>query len=519
MVCKKCGKENNEGFLFCIECGCKLEESNEVKSNLNVITNMQSGNNNGNSNALTNKSSKSSKKGLKVFIIGGIGILICLIILLCLVIGKSKSSKNSPFSDDGLIRIEKDEKYGYINTNGKFVIEPRYSSASEFYGKYAVVYEENNDGYEYVAHLIDKEGNVVLTVDRYATIKYNDEYDIWVIDNKLYNGSLKQITNDNIEVSYEGEGYLRWIDNTKKQGGIMNVSGKKLYTYNFKTKETYIGLDVSDNDDILKERYCRITVDNKKYAIVNCDTGKVVYDFTDYYISLEDNNIFEFSDKDSYNTQFYVYVQNDKIIYQTENADYELDDYYINRGYIEIEDEDSYKVISYIDVKEGKIVKEKPEYSSDESSSLSDWEIKSGLTEIKCNYNYGLKKGDKIVVACEWDDFEYLSIPVYEYLESKGKPYILGEKDSKTYLINVKNGKIDGEFNSTSVYDNGSSTFIYYTDKDTNKKIIYNLATNKSLVLEDYDDFDIYSNYITVEVGKKINYYNTNLKLIYSIEK
>ena len=59
MVCKKCGKENNEGFLFCTECGSKLEESNEVKSNLNVITNMQSGNNNGNSNALTNKSSNS----------------------------------------------------------------------------------------------------------------------------------------------------------------------------------------------------------------------------------------------------------------------------------------------------------------------------------------------------------------------------------------------------------------------------------------------------------------------------
>lgn len=504
MVCKKCGKENKDGALFCTGCGSKFDDNNSVKIELKE------------NKSLTNKS---SKKGLKIFIVASIVVLIGIVIFLCFFMGKSKNNKSSIFSDDGLIKVEKNEKYGYINTSGKLVIEPKYSKASDFYGKYAIVDEKNNETGDYVTSLIDTKGNVVLTVDKYATIKYNSEYDLWIIDKKLYDGNLKQLTDDNTEVDYVEDGYFRWVDDTKKQGGIMNASGKKLYTYNFKAGESYINIEVSDNENILKENYCRVNIENKRYAIVNCDTGKVVYDFTDYFITLEDNNIFEFSDKDSYKTQFYLYVQNDKVIYQTKNKDYELDDYYIDRGYIEIEDEEEYEVISYIDVKEGKVVKEKPDYSSEESLSLSDWEIKSGLTEIKCNSNYGLKKGDKIVIECGWSDFEYLSIPVYEYLESKGKPYVLGEKDSKTYLINVKTGKIDGELNSTYIYDSSSSTFVYYTDRDTNKKVIYNLSTNKSLVLEKYDDYDIYSNYITIEVDKKINYYNTDLKLIYSTEK
>ena len=37
------------------------------------------------------------------------------------------------------IVVKKDGKYGYINTKGKFVIEPVFESASNFNGNYAIV--------------------------------------------------------------------------------------------------------------------------------------------------------------------------------------------------------------------------------------------------------------------------------------------------------------------------------------------------------------------------------------------
>ena len=503
MLCNKCGHNNEDGTIFCIKCGNKL-----VNESQDIVSEKQ-----------TDRVNK-SKKGIKIFIILGIALVVIIAILLFIFFGKSKESK-SVFNEDSLIKIEKNGKYGYINSNGKIVIEPKYSSASDFYGKYAVVRENIKSAYgeSEVYEIIDGKGNVILTPKSYYSVDYITDLDVWVIDDRLYNSELKPISAEGIEVDYEEEGYFSWEDSVKKQGGIMNASGKKTYTYNFKSGEDYIGIDVSENDPILKDRYCRITVDNEKYAIVNCDNGKVIYDYTDKYISLEDDNIFEISDKDSYKTLFSLYIQGDKVLYQTENGNIELYGGYVDNGYISVYDNNEYKYIAYIDIKEGKVVSERPTNSSYENSSLNEWEIKTGITEFECNYKYGLKKDDKILVECGWDDIDYLSLPLYEYLESKGKSYVLGEKDSKMYLINIKNGKVIDEFNSSSVYDSSSSTFLYYTDKDTKKKVIYNLATNKSLVLDDHDDYDIYSNYVTVESGNKINYYNTDLKLIYTIEK
>jgi len=546
MVCNKCGKENQEGTVFCINCGNRLDvqantNNAEVTSQpeINTVNNVDINQNDSVNNIDTNTNNfdtnyqtslnnignnlpNKPKRGFnKRILFIGIIVLVLIGVGLFFLLFKSSKQTNNLFNENNLIKIENNGMYGYINSNGKIVIEPKYSSASDFYGKYALVRENIKSAYgESEAYeIIDAKGNVIVTPKSYYSVEYLADLDVWVIDDRLYNSELKPISEEGVEVDYGEEGYFSWNDRVKKQGGIMNASGKKTYTYNFKSGEDYIGIDVSENDPILKERYCRITVDNEKYAIVNCDTGKVIYDYTDKYISLEDDNIFEVSDKDSYKTLFSLYIQGDKILYQTENGNIELYGGYVDNGYISVHDNNKYEYIAYIDIKEGKVVSERPTNSSYEYSSLNEWEIKTGITEFECNYKYGLKKGDKILVECGWDDIDYLSLPLYEYLESKGKSYVLGEKDSKMYLINPKNGKVVAEFNSSSVYDSSSSTFLYYTDKDTKKKVIYNLATNKSLVLDDHDDYDIYSNYITVESGNKINYYNTDLKLIYTIEK
>lgn len=502
MKCRKCGTENELDTVYCISCGNKLDKKSNDKTKEKKV-----------------KNTNNSKKNKLIILLPVIVVLLVIAIILVNIIKKNTNdSELATLFDSNLIKIKENEKYGYINSNGKVVINPKYDEATDFYGNYAVVEEKvNEDGKETnVYEIIDTKGNVKITTNYSSDIEYISKYNVWIINDQLYNSSLKKISSDNVEVDYEDDGYLSWVNNTNNTAGIMNTSGKVTYTYKFTGSEHYLGVDPSEVDDNLKDKYCRITIDNDKYAIVNCETGKVIYDYTDKYISNEDSNIFEISEHDTYKTLFVLYIQNDKIVYQSENGNIELKDYYIKNGYITIYDKKEYEDKGYIDIKVGKITDTKPSYSSSDSDNLSDWEEYTGLTKFSCTVGYGLMKNDKISLPCEWTTLDFFKLSLYEYLESKGKPYIMAKKDGKMYLINAKNGKTVEEFNTSSIYDYYDSTFIYYTDNTTSKVVVYNLITGKSLTFDKNTSVKAYPNYITVKQNNKLNYYNTDLKLIYT---
>ena len=106
---------------------------------------------------------------------------------------------------------------------------------------------------------------------------------------------------------------------------------------------------------------------------------------------------------------------------------------------------------------------------------------------------------------------------------SKKQDLVLLEKDDVTTLFNLKNKKELVSFDSTSVYDYSTSTFIkatIYGDGYTKKNIIiYNILSGKSMTFEADKDVSIYSNYIVVEEDDSDIYYNTNLEQIYVAKK
>ena len=66
-----------------------------------------------------------------------------------------------------------------------------------------------------------------------------------------------------------------------------------------------------------------------------------------------------------------------------------------------------------------------------------------------------------------------------------------------------------------------NSTFIveesgWYDDLDD--KLVYNILTGKTLEVDDDDYINVYSNHITVSDDGDIEYYNTDLELIYTVE-
>ncbi len=77
---------------------------------------------------------------------------------------KNFANLNSIFDPKKPIVVKNNEKYGYITSDGKTMIEPQYNSADDFYGDYALVSVDNpnKDSYNKTLYeIIDKKGSMI----------------------------------------------------------------------------------------------------------------------------------------------------------------------------------------------------------------------------------------------------------------------------------------------------------------------------------------------------------------------
>lgn len=420
-------------------------------------------------------------------------------------ITKEEEFLNNIYNQDQLIRIKKNDKYGYIDSKGKIKIKIKYDEASNFIGKYALVKEDKK------YKIINEQGQTKLKSNN--KIEYVDSIQYWIVDYKLYNTKLEQISNDNLKVKSTNKSYLIWSDLNSEEIGIMNSKGEKTYSYKLEDKESYINVQ-SIEDETSKENYCIINIDNKKYAILNCETGEEIYEYQENKIVLKENNIYEVISQKSNEVIESIYINKNKIVYSAKSN--ESLKYY--GTYIQIRDASKpyNERYSYLIVKNDKITTTRPE-----TNKINTWEELTNYKKISCQNQtlYGLTYKEKEILECNWQDIQYFNINLYKYLKYQNKNYILGKKDDKWQIINLNNEKVIKKFNTTSIVTNENSTFIYYKDKKTSERTIYNLLTKKTLsVKEDQNSINLYQNYITVKdkENKELRYYNNNLKLIYT---
>lgn len=435
-----------------------------------------------------------------VKIVGG-ALVACLLLFIFIIKGDNKY-EGLTIDENALIIVKDDGKYGYINNNGKVIIKPQYEQASSFNGNYAVV----SDGEKY--KLIDKKGKVKFEVDYASKIKYVSDYNVWIIEDTLYNSKLKRISKKGVTVTYEKYGILKWKNADKKTTGIMNYKGKVLYSTKLEDDSSYLSVsnvltDV-DNDINVKNKYCLINISGKKYAILNCNNGKSIYKMTENTINNTTGTIFEIVDKEKELVEKIIILKN-KIVYRTDSKDSTIKN--MNNYYI-IDDD------KYISKTTGKKITKKPS-DLDEDYDASSAELYLNYKKYQCENSYGIKKGNKVTVKCEWDRIKFFDIVTTRYLKSKNKYYALAKKDDKYYLINIKNGKKIAEFNTDSISTYSTSMFITYKDSKENKKYVYNLVTKKSKEFNTDSVISLYQNYFTIK-DDKTEYYNSKFKMIYS---
>jgi len=479
-----------------------------------------------------------SKKGVsKKNILIILAVLIVAVGVLTFFYFKNKSNNtevklSAIFDPDKPILVKNDYKYGYIDSKGKIIIEPKYISAENFYNDYAVVKIQNPknlDLYtENIYQVIDRKGNVMISSEDYNEPLFVEEYNVWLINNMLYNSKLKPITNMNMVVEYVSNGYFAYEDIVNNTSGIIDTSGKVVFSSNLSS--IYIKVNTSEYSD---EVYASITSygDSEVDAIVSLNNGKTLYSLDnpkDEYISDEGNGIFYFYNQnidDGYSNRTWLYFYNNELAYQVNKAD-NLEIYDYENQILEIDFGYSYETLGktkryeYYDVKNQKVLTEAPNYSNDYDEELDLVEATYGYKEFYNNGRYGLISGDRIVLPCEYDDVEFLNKALFDYMKQvHKKELVLLEKDEKTVLYDLTKQEVVTTFDYTNVNDYEYSTFLtvnIYDEYSVERQIVYNILSGKSITVDEDASLRVGSNYITFyNDNDELLWFNNNLEQIY----
>lgn len=433
---------------------------------------------------------------------------------------KNKTLKNTVadviYNPEDFIAVKTNGLFGFINTKGEMVIEPQYERATDFYNGYASVVapKKGKNGYDSY-QLIDKEGKVKFALDasQNASIDHLENGN-WLIGKKIYDSTLKQLTSDDAQV-FKGSGnYFVWVE--KGKTGIMDLNGNITYTAGKSMDINILGIDSSNYDNNLKDQYCAVRIQdskmNEKSAIVNCETGKVVYDYVDKFITTTRDNIFTIEDKNN-NFEKSVYILNDKISYET---DYKDASFSLGYSVFTIHDKDNKTI--YLDADTGETLKD----SQDTRKKLPDYYTEQGYTLKKCvdeeGTSYGIEKDKKEILPCNgWVYFQTFKEPFVNYLNKEGKDYIFAYKDFKHYLIDLKTSQVINEFDVGYIYPSSGPIVRIEFTKDGYDNELYNVLNGKSIKTNEYNVYT-YSNYSTIRENGKVKYYNEDLELIYEGE-
>ena len=171
--------------------------------------------------------------------------------------------------------------------------------------------------------------------------------------------------------------------------------------------------------------------------------------------------------------------------------------------------------------KKGKEVDKSTLEEKDEYEDESDLtELKYGFKEFESSYKYGIISGDKILIQSKYEGVEFLAYAPFLYMkEVKNKELALFETENEYILMNVRNAKEVAKFDADYVGMSQTSSFLKFSQYETDKYIVYNLITGEQKEFAGDDvEIELGSNYITVEDDDKITYYNTKLESIYTVE-
>ena len=487
---------------------------------------------------------------------------------------------NSKADTTNLIRIEENDKFGYIDSEGTIITRCKYIYGTDYYKGHAIVKNDNN-----LYGVLNGRGTLEKQFGEFYYIGlYGDKY----IASKYTKNGLKQALLDNsldeiTSFKYDSISYAKddlYLFTRGETMGLLNEKGKEIYTFEVEEiDDKNIDIQISKVDENT-ETYAVVKV-NDSSAIINVSTGKVIYGYSLEEINVLKNNVFYIRSESVDNNSTYLVIKNDKIKLKTDKyVRVRVDDIDSNIA-IAIDNESNINYISLIDGKimntsdnndysygDGLVLEKTHDFNLDKNiyniiSSVKTegsfeiynpvtGEFSNNLLRVEINdhkYNYINKKG-KLLNNNEYDytsdfnNFGYAIVAnndIYGILNDKGKEVVklsynniefLEEKIFK--LIRNKCSKdlfiYQDENKYYGLVDNNNKIFVkaiysdidYVSDKTPIIKVVYDGDT---LLYNLETNKELPIKIDTDEIIIKDNYiiigttyYNYSGKMIYSIK-
>lgn len=356
-----------------------------------------------------------------------------------LFLGVYLFTSNIKADTNNLIRVEKNNKVGYIDSEGNMVISPKYLGGTDYYKGLAIVKNQND-----LLGVINNSDSLISSFGNYFYIeRFSNRY---IVSKFTSNGLKLALLNTNFDeltrykydnLSYASNNTFVFVrDNTL---GILNSKGKEIYTYESDdVDDKNISIEISKiTDENIEPKYAKIKV-NDSSTIVNIKNGKIIYKYTLDEINVLDNNVFYIKTKDSESNNKYIVVNNDKIVFQS--------DFYKR---VRVDDYNSNVIIG---------VKENITYD------YIDMKTRNVLNE---NNSFDYYYGDGIILKKDYDDSS--NIAKFEVIKD-------GKVISNINNINPITGEYHNGFLKLADYDNK----VYFIDENgkTINEDKYDTATN-----------------------------------------
>lgn len=209
------------------------------------------------------------------------------------------------YFNEGLCPYMENEKYGYINDNGKFVIDPIYDSASSFSNNMAIVRLLKNTRLQ--SGLIDKTGKVLIPIEFNALLMVEEECKIIAINDSTsttfdFNGNIlssesgalitkylhpnidKEETNidkEEFNIEIQADSYGDPISTIKDNNGDILFKG------------TYSTIDPYENNELyIISRFSKYGCMNDRFIeIIPLKYDSLTYLTKDIFIAKENNKV------------------------------------------------------------------------------------------------------------------------------------------------------------------------------------------------------------------------------------
>ena len=171
---------------------------------------------------------------------------------------KGSANGNNLFSSEGLLLVERNDKYGYIDKTGKEVIPCKYYYATEFINGYAVTQEKKDDSYYY----IKPDGTRLSETPYYRAGSFDNQGRALVL--KSENGKPQLIDKDGKTIFsaksiYSGQNGQYLFKDDSDLWGVVDKNGKVLlsaryddldFVYSINSAEDYY----NDEETVLTDR-------------------------------------------------------------------------------------------------------------------------------------------------------------------------------------------------------------------------------------------------------------------------